>query len=214
MAILPPIQDIFGIARIVDQRFQLVSRQEFSRTASGVTLGKDMGPALWQASFTTHPMYFEDALGVEARLNSLDGVMSGFYAGDIRRRMPKAHSDGSFADTGTIGSVNSNNRMLTINGLPAGFVISAGDYMEYDYGNGGSLRALLQVVNNVTASAGGIATDVEFRPHIPVGTLSGAAVRFKNPKALFTLNTEGVTQSIVDGCFTQLSFSATQSFLR
>lgn len=214
MAVLPAIEDLLAGAKIVDQRFQLVSRQEFSRTASGVTIGRDMGPALWQASFTTNPMYHRDAMVIEARLNSLNGITRGFYMGDVRGKMPREYPTGNFTDSGTITTVNANGRMLTISGLPAGFKISAGDYMEYNYGAGNTLRAFLQVVNSVTASGGGVATDVEFRPFIPTGTLTGTAVKFKNPKALFTLTPNGVTQTVVDGCFTQLTFEATQSFLR
>lgn len=214
MAILPAITNIFEGVGIVDQRFQLVSRQEFSRTASGITIGRDLGPALWQASYTLNPVRHEDVRRIEARLNSLNGVTRGFYAGDIRGKYPSAYPDGNFSDSGVISSINANGRMLTLADLPAGFQISAGDYMEYDYGTGNGLRALLQVVNDVTASGGGVATNVEFRPFIPVGTIVGAAVRFKNPRALFTLDPEGVEQTVVDSLFTQLSFSATQSFLR
>lgn len=214
MAILPAITNIFAGTGIVDQRFQLVSRQEFSRTASGVTIGRDLGPALWQATYTLAPIRHEDVRRVEARLNSLNGVTRGFYAGDIRGKMPYAYPDGVFNDTGVIASVNANGRMLNLSGLPANFRITAGDYMEYDYGVGNQLRALLQVVDDVTATGGGVATNVEFRPFIPVGTPVGGAVRFKNPRALFTLDPDGIEQSVVDSLFTQLSFSATQSFLR
>lgn len=214
MAILPPITNIFSGLCVVDQTFQLKSRQEFSRTASGITIGRDLGPALWTASFTLQPQYHDDVLSTEAKLNSLNGLTRGFYAGDARRMMPKAYKTGSFADTGTIATINPNGTMLNLSNLPANFKISSGDYMEYDYGAGNQLRALLQVVNDVTASGGGVAENVEFRPFIPVGTLVGAAVRFKSPRALFTLNPEGFNQMIIDGVFTQLSFTATQSFLR
>lgn len=214
MAVLPAIEDLLAGAKIVDQRFQLVSRQEFSRTASGLTIGRDMGPALWQASFTTNPMYHRDAMVIESRLNSLNGITRGFYMGDIRGKMPREYQNGNFTDSGNISSINPNGRMLTLRNLPVGFKIRSGDYMEYNYGAGNTLRAFLQVISDVTASGGGVATDVEFRPFIPFGTVAGTAVRFKNPKALFTLTPDGVDQSVVDGCFTQLSFSAVQSFLR
>lgn len=214
MAILPAITNLFAGVGIVDQRFQLVSRQEYSRTASGITIGRDLGPALWQATFTLNPIRHEDVRRIEARLNSLNGVTRGFYAGDIRGKMPYAYPNGVFNDTGVIASINANGRMLNLSGLPANFRITAGDYMEYNYGSGNTLTALLQVVNDVTATAGGVAANVEFRPVIPTGTVVGGAVRFKNPRALFTLDPEGVEQTVVDSLFTQLSFSATQSFLR
>lgn len=214
MAVLPAITDLLSSVRLVDQRFQLVSRQEYSRTASGVTIGRDMGPSLWQASFTTTPMYHDESMSVEAKLNSLNGLTRGFYAGDIRRKYPRMYPTGVFNDTGSISSINANGRMLSFTGLPANFKISAGDYMEYDYGSGNQLRALLQVVGDVTASGSGVANNIEFRPFIPVGTVVATAVRFKTPRALFTLTPEGVEQTIVEGCFTQLSFTAMQSFLR
>lgn len=213
MALLPPITDLLSPAGIVDQQFKLVSRQEYSRVASGMTYGRDLGPAIWKASFTTNPMYHDDALTVEARINSLDGVNRAFYMGDVRRKMPRAYPTGNFADTGKISAINANGRMLSLNWLPANFVITAGDYMQYTYA-GGTLTALLQVVNNVTATAAGVASNVEFRPFIPVGTAVNDVVKFKNPQALFTMDPDSFQQEVVDGCFTQLSFSATQSFLR
>jgi len=212
MAILPAVTNLFQGVGITEQQFKLVSRQEFSRTASGVTIGRDLGPALWQASYTLAPIRHEDVLRVEAKLHSLNGVTRGFYAGDIRGRMPHAYPDGAFNDTGVIASFTGST--MNLSGLPAGFIITAGDYMEYDYGVGNQLRALLQVVNDVTATGGGVAEGVEFRPFIPTGTPIGGAVRFKNPRALFTLNTDGYEQTVIDSLFTQLSFSATQSFLR
>lgn len=212
MAILPALTDLFDGVGIVDQQFKLVSRQEYSRTASGVTIGRDLGPALWQASYTLAPIRHEDVLRVEAKLHSLNGVTRGFYAGDIRGRMPRAYPDGVFADTGVIASFTGNS--VNISGLPAGFKISAGDYFEYNYGTGNGLRALLQAVVDVTATGGGVAANVQVRPFVPTGTPVGGAVRFKNPRALFTLDTDGYEQTVVDSLFTQLSFNATQSFLR
>src|SRR5664279_857782 len=128
MAITFPRTDILTSVLSADQTFTLVSRQEISGQANGVIRGKDLGSALWQASYTTTEMVNADTLAFEAALNSLDGLTNPFEAGDLRNRYPRNYPTGSFTDSGVLATVGSNNKSLSISGLPASFVISAGDY--------------------------------------------------------------------------------------
>ena len=165
---------------------QLVSRQEQSRLASGKTIGKDLGPALWQGTFSTAPMLNVDALAFEAMLNSLDGVLNAFEAGDMRAaaQYPRAYPTGNFNDTGTLLSVNANNKALALTGLDAGMQISAGCYLSFDYG---SSRALHQVMESVTANGSGVTTQFEVRPYIRAGYTLTSAVKLKQPRGIFVL---------------------------
>lgn len=209
MALTFPRTDILSAVAFQDQTFQLMFRQEYSRTAYGTTLGKDLGPALWSASYTTAPMYADEALSFEAMLNSLDGVIQQFEAGDLRRVFPKAYPDGDFADTGAIASVNANNKAISMSGLSAGFVISQGDFLAFDYGGS---RALHQAVEGATANGSGVTAEFEVRPHIRPGfTLSPAtAVRLKNPRGRFALVPGSVSSRVQGGLFTIVSFEAVQ----
>src|SRR5216683_2003890 len=102
MAITFPRTDIITSVRYAAQSFGLVSRQELSGQTNGVVRGKDLGSALWQASYTTVEMLNRDALAFEAALNSLDGLTNPFEAGDLRNRYPRNYQNGVFTDSGVL----------------------------------------------------------------------------------------------------------------
>lgn len=178
-----PRTDLMSV-RYANAPLRLVPQQELSTIASGVSIGKDLGPALWFGDFTTVALGNDDALAFEALLNSLDGVVQTFEAYDVRRPYPRAHADGAFTDSATLASVNANNKALALAGLASGFALSVGDYLSFDYG---SSRALHQVMEPATVGAGGVTPQFEVRPHIRPGFTAGAAVRLKKPAGLFTL---------------------------
>lgn len=208
MTVSFPRTDILGV-EFQDQTFHLQSRQEYSRTAGGRTLGKDLGPALWMASYTTAPMYADDALGYEATLNSLDGVIQTFEASDLRRQYPKTYPKGDFVDSGVLASVNANNKALSLSGLAAGFKLSPGDYLSFNYG---SSRALHQIVEAAVADGSGETPEFEVRPYIRPGyAMSPAiAVTLKKPRGIFCLVPGSVESRVQNALFTVVSFQAIQ----
>ncbi|MHC2666583.1 hypothetical protein ACMA5K_24140 [Bradyrhizobium diazoefficiens] len=207
MSISFPRTDILTPFLFASQSLRLVARQEYSRLASGVTIGKDLGSALWLADYTTVALPNDDALTLEAKLNSLDGVINAFEAGDIRRPYPKSHPDGVFGDTGALQSVNANSKAIRISGLDAGTVLSVGDYLSFTYGGS---RALHQVVEAVTADAAGLTAEFEVRPHVRSGWSAGAAITLKQPKGLFTLLPDSVATATVGPMDSTVSFKAVQ----
>lgn len=207
MSISFPRTDILTPFLFANQSLRLSSRQEFSRMASGVTIGKDFGSALWMADYTTVAMPNDDALVLEAKLNSLDGVIGTFEAGDIRRPYPKAHANGAFGDTGVIASVNANNKALSLSGLNAGMTLSVGDYLSFDYGGA---RALHQVVEAVVANGLGATSEFEVRPHLRPGWSLGTAVKLKLPKGVFVLVPDSIASATVGPMDSTISFKAMQ----
>lgn len=211
MTITYPRTDVLDID-IADQTVSLVSRQEFgSRSANGTTYGKDFGSALWTVSFTTGPIPNDDALAYEALLNSLDGVIGSFEAGDLRRPYPRLYPTGTGANDGVLASVNANNKAISLSGLAASQVVSIGDYLSFTYGTS---RALHQVMETVTANGSGTTSEFEVRPHLRPGwTLSPAiAVTLKNPAGIFSL-VPGSVQSKASGALhSVISFQAVQTF--
>ncbi|MCW2077827.1 UNVERIFIED_ORG: hypothetical protein M2193_000002 [Bradyrhizobium japonicum] len=207
MSISFPRTDILTPFLFASQSLRLASRQEFSRMASGITIGKDFGPALWLADYTTVAMPNDDALTLEAKLNSLDGVIGTFEAGDVRRPYPKARPDGVFGDTGAIASVNANTKAMALSGLDPGMALSVGDYLSFDYGGA---RALHQIVEAVTADGTGATTQFEVRPHIRPGWTVGTAVKLKLPKGVFVLVPDSVASQTAGPMDSTISFKAVQ----
>jgi hypothetical protein len=207
MSLSFPLTTLFDVAQIADQAFQLQSRQEMSRLASGITIAKDFGSALWSANYTTAQMANDDALTLEAKLNALDGSIQLFEAYDLRRPNPKAYADGVFTDSGLLNSVNANNKALSLKSLPAGFVLTPGDYLAFTYG---SSRALHQIVEGVTANGSGLTTEFEVRPHIRSGFTLNSAVTLKNPRGQFVMLPNSVSSKSSGALHTIVSFQAVQ----
>jgi hypothetical protein len=208
MALTFPRTDILTSVAFEDQSFKLQTRQEYSRTSGGRTIGKDLGPALWMARYTTVPLPNDDALAFEAALNSLDGVIFPFEAGDLRRIYPRSKPDGSFSDTGVIATLNVNNKAMSLSGLDAGMVLSPGDYLSFDYGDS---RALHQLVEGATANGFGTTPQFEVRPYIRAGATVGEAVRLKRPSGLFTLMPNTIESRLNGAIHSVVSFQAIQA---
>ncbi len=188
---------------------RLVSRQELSTQASGVVRGKDLGPALWMGDFTTIALHNSRASEFEAMLDSLDGVIHSFEASDLRKRYPTAYPTGAFIDSGVLNSVNVNNKALSLRGVPAGYVVSPGDYLSFDYSGS---RALHRTVEGATANGSGLTTEFEVRPHIRAGWVLSpdTPVKLKMARGLFTLAKDSRSSKLVSGRHSVITFQAIQ----
>jgi hypothetical protein len=213
MAISYPRTDIMSAVRWSDASspLTLMERQEQSRTAGGITIGKDLGPALWMASLATAALTQAQALAFEAMLNSLDGVIQSFEVGDMRcaAQYLLDYPTGNYADTGSLKTVNANNKALSLKGLPAGLKISAGSYLSFDYGTS---RALHQIMESTTADGSGNTSEFDVRPFIRPGwTISPTtAVKLKNPRGIFKLLPGSVSSKMQGGANCVVSFQAVQ----
>ncbi len=187
--------------------FDLLPRQEFSsRTAGGVTIAKDFGPALWFGTYTTEELPNDDALDYKAVLDSLDGAIGTFEAWDLRRPAPRLYGDGSAAN-GVLHSVNANNKALSLSGLNAGQVVSRGDYLSFDYGGN---RALHRVAEAVTANGSGLTAEFEVRPHLRPGWSLSQSVYVKSPRGIFVMVPGSVVPTQTRGKFGTLTFQIGQ----
>lgn len=212
MAIANPRTDIYDPNLFEGVDFAPIERQELSRSADGVTRGKDFGESLWRLSFTTKPMRSSDALAYETKLRSLRGVTGRFFAGDPRRCNPRVYPAGNFTDSALIYDVGDDNKSLRVSDLAPGFVISEGDYLAFEYGSGPSY-ALHQALETVAADGGGITPFFEVYPHIRPGLSESppASVTLHLPTALFMLEPGSVSRRRVAGPLFSVSFSAIQA---
>ncbi|MBZ9922145.1 hypothetical protein LB579_31160 [Mesorhizobium sp. BR1-1-7] len=161
--------------------FDLFYRQEQSRTSDGVTYVKDFGSPLWQATWQSRSMSPNELDKWRAILKSLEGGLKQFIAYPMSRCYPIAYPNG--ADMGTVSgaavnSFNSDNNALSIKGLPAGYKVSVGDYVQVGTYN---LHQALE------AGTGAVTAQLAIRPHLwPVSAVNDAVVVVK-PSCLMTL---------------------------
>lgn len=152
--------------------FDLFYRQEFSRTAGGTTIVKDMGTPLWKASFQSVILPVNELDIWRARLKALDGSLGLFLGRPMSRCYPIAYPNGAgIGDVSgvVIDSIGANNKSLTLQKLSVWHSISAGDYLQIG-------TKLYQVLESAVANPTGTTTNFEVRPHLAPGTAVGNSV--------------------------------------
>lgn len=181
-------------------------RQETSRTAGGATLVKNMGPLLWQASYSTTAMSHEAAGNLEADLLTLENGGQLFEGYDPRRRKPVAYTIGSLASV-TVHSIRADRLALRLTGLPAGMVLSKNDWLSID--DGTNLH-LLRVVETVTTAGTGLSPWFEVRPGIRPSIAVATPVVLTDAPGRFMVDPGSVERTPTGGLHDTVSWTATQ----
>jgi hypothetical protein len=148
---------------------------------------------------------------LRARLRALDGGAH-FYLSNPTMLYPQADPGGILLGTASIviASIDANRRAITLSGLPAGYVITTGDYLHVDYGTP-SRRALIQAVEGATANGSGVTLEFEVRPHLRPGITTGLAIALKKPAAKVKIVPGSVRIETVTTLLSQLRFTARQT---
>lgn len=178
-----PSTDIMDMLELESATFGLVRQREQSRAGTGTTYSKDLGPALIGCSAQSVPLYHADAEQVMALIESMEDEMGSFYVWNPRQPYPQADPDGTIlgSNTPTINLVGDDNKSLKVEGLPAGYVLTRGDWFGVDYLSP-TRRALYRVVDaTVTADGSGVTPQFQVSPHIRTGLTAGDAVLLAKP---------------------------------
>lgn len=181
-----PTPDILGdLLRISTLRMRLVADQQVSGLGGGQILVADLAPKHWEFEITLINMEGKDVRKVQALIEALDEGMNSFFLYDPRAAYPITDAGGLVlgASEVKIASLDgSDSRFLSLKGLPAGYVLSIGDMLSFDFGTP-SKRALHRIVAGGTADGTGVTPALEVRPHILPGAAVDAVVNLKKPSA-------------------------------
>lgn len=171
--------------------FELMFRQERSRTASGRTLVKDLGDPLWRAVYQTRVLRPSQLSAWRAKLDAMGNGIGIFEGRDLSRCFPIADPRGTILGnpTLTISAVGVDNKSLTFTGAPGGYAIRQGDMLSFTLASGE--RFLHRVTADGLAGA-----SLSVAPNLPSGTLIGRTVELRRP---------WVPMSIVPGSITTSS---------
>ncbi|WP_236762402.1 hypothetical protein U0027_05970 [Agrobacterium tumefaciens] len=118
---------------------------------------------------------------------SLEGVLKTFLAFPKSRCFPVAYPNGSwptgdaFGGVGQVATIASNRKAISLSGLPAGYKVTVGDYIQIGD------KDLHMVMEPMTASAGGVTTQFEVRPHLWPGVVAPVAATLVKPSCIMTL---------------------------
>lgn len=190
--------------------WQLQRFDEISGLAGGDILAAQLMQPKWSGTVTLAPMYHAEAAQVQALVESLDGPMRAFYLYAPQMPNPQAY-DGHDLSGVTIGSVGSNNRAMTLAGLPEGFTVTVGDSLAFDYGSNPTRRAFHRILETRTATALGNTSLFEVRPHFRPGVQAGLAVTLIKPAAKVFIMPGSFNPGTAEGVVTSgMSFEVMQ----
>lgn len=188
-----------GITRV---RFD-IERVDFGAPeASGRQGGVQAGWPLWSARFEIDRMDPDSGDQWQAFLDRLRGRLRRFYAIDPVRRFPLAYRGGfSGIAAGFSGAASSwsqsidsaGDARITLNGLPAGLIISAGDYIGFRWDAAGAgagnmqRRTMARAVAPATATGGGQAQLLVEPPLNTALVPAGAIAHLDQPACVMQL---------------------------
>lgn len=167
---------------ISEASFDLDEAMQVNRTSGGEILTGATGTRLWYGEVMLHAHRKVDAEEISAKISVLRQAGRPFLVTPYGKAFPRLDPTGSILGVSavTIQSVNANNRDITLQGLPVGYVLSAGDFLSFLYGSSPVRYALHQIAVGGTANGSGVAT-VEVSNFIRSGATAGIAVTLKNP---------------------------------
>jgi hypothetical protein len=171
--------------------FDLHWRQEQSTQASGRILVKDMGSPLWTMRAASKQLSPNTLDQWRAKLTALENGLQTFWGYPMSRCFPQLYPNGSWptggafsGTTANLSAINANRKAVTLSALPAGFVLSVGDYISIARSGGADLH---QVMETATASGAGVTNEFEIRPHLWPDVTITRAVSVKQPACLMTI---------------------------
>ncbi len=163
-----PLADFIDDLEIESVVFDLADKRGTTGLGSGLVNTYQISPRLWTGSVTIGLNYTTMTRQQAALLRKLQDVSTSFYISDQSALAPAGDPDGTMLGTATplVNSLNSNNRELTIKGLPSGYILQRGDLITIDQDH----TALHEVVSSkVVANSSGVTDWIEVVPHIRPG---------------------------------------------
>lgn len=192
-------------------KWLLQDNRQYSGMGSGQIIQQDLAPQLWTGDVTLREYYHADARRLEAKLNSVIRSAGTFYLFDPRVTGPYEDRKGTILGASTV-RINSlpDAKSMSFKGLPAGYILTEGDYLAFDYGSP-ARRAFHEVAERVVANGSGVTPAFEVNPFIRPGAATDLIVTLIEPamKCMIRPGTLDVG-STGNTVTTQIGFSVVQ----
>jgi hypothetical protein len=178
---LPSFFDALPIAQV---SFDLPEVSEMSRTAGGDLMVASLGTRLWQGQVTLGRLTRAEARRAKTLIDLAQGSEASFMAYQVQYPAPALDPQGGGLNgfTPRIRQVLADARLISLKGLPPGYVLSRGDMIAFSYRTEPVRFALHAIVDDgVTVLGTGQTNSFEVRPHIRPGAAVDAAVTLVKP---------------------------------
>ncbi|MDB5461383.1 MAG: hypothetical protein JWO72_3124 [Caulobacteraceae bacterium] len=172
-------------------------------TAGGDTFGVVAGYPRWRAQWTLASTLTDvQSDQWRAFLASLKNGARSFFGYDVQRPFPRLYAKGfaglvragGGAFDGSLTSWSQSiaadgQALVTLGGLPAGFLLSVGDYADLRWTTSGiQRRALVRSLEDAVADGSGIIAGVSVEPPIPAFVPGTAVAHLDNPSCVMRLD--------------------------
>lgn len=179
------------------QSFDLARVDYLSPTADGGGGGVTAGWPLWRMTLTLNNTDVDETEEWRAWILAQRGSQRLFFGRDLTRPFPKAYpggfagltraGGGAFDGSAATWSVNADRDVITLTGLPAGFILSWNDGLGFKWTTGGAARrSLVRCVEPVVANGSGVAA-LTVEPPLPTVTSNAAVAYLNQPDCLMRL---------------------------
>lgn len=197
--------------RIASAPFVLQEQQQLSGLGTGDVIAAQLAPSRLTAQVTIAPMSHIKAREIQALIESLNGPQHSFYLYSPANCYPADDPGGVKlgSSTVTIASLGANNKSLALSGLPAGYKITAGDALSFDYGVNPVRRAYHRAAEGAVATGGGATPQFELSHPLRPGVVTGVAVTLKKPAAKMFIEPGSLSIQHA-GSLSTISFKAVQ----
>lgn len=183
--------EFFDTLPISEVQLRPMRQVQINNLGGGEILQAEIAPTLWAGSVSLAAMPKRSAARIQARLGALSAPGRSFEAYKAHQIGPDSDRMGAALAGRTIkiSAFSVSALGLRLSGLPAGFDVSEGDFLSFEYDPGrGVHRAFHQVVVGGTANAAGtFSADLEVSTPIRPGAAIGAVVQLVRPSLLAVL---------------------------
>ncbi|MBC7156492.1 MAG: hypothetical protein H5U20_03135 [Rhodobacteraceae bacterium] len=157
---------------------------------TGVVLPSGIGFSGWRGEARVARLR-NDAT-VAALVDVLRITGGSFLAYEKSRPAPAADPTGAGLSgfSPQVTAFAANNREITLGGLPAGYVLSPGDFIGWTYASNPTRRALHRFVLGGAANGSGVTASLEVVPHVRPGAVAPVAAVLVKPSAAFVILSE------------------------
>lgn len=200
--------------------FDPVRPRDTDRMEGRRTEAQSFGTPFWVATYEPGYLEYADYGKMDAFMMSAGDDGETFLGYDVFRPRPirmdtglplsgtKA-GGGTFNGTGTLNSIT-NSRTVVVGGLPAGFLLSVGDYVEFRMS--ARLRSLHRIMADATANVSGVVT-LSIKYGLDTDNFTTASVvNFEKPACVMQID-PGSYSGAKSWQSRSPSFSATEVFI-
>lgn len=179
-----PIEDFIEALPIKSISFDLSSAATSSQTEGGELISTDTGIRLWQGEVTLGRMTRPEARNAMALIDMAHAPAASFMIYDTTAPYPLNDPNGTNISGATpnIQTLYPDEaQLLQFKDFPAGYTLSVGDYVAFEYGSDPVRFALHRFQTPVSAAQTGITAQVEVMPPLQPGAAIDMPVTVSRP---------------------------------